>query len=78
MDIIQGILEELKIKEDYLLKIRVSTGKYDLGLHEKALRSSVLITELRAELSDAINRYSSMGHIRMLDELPSKSGTPSK
>jgi hypothetical protein len=76
MDIIRVIHAELKLKEGYLLEIRGPNVNYDKGLHDKVTESSFKLVDLRAELGNTINRYSSMGHIRMLDELPSKSGLP--
>ncbi|KQM64148.1 hypothetical protein ASE75_09045 [Sphingomonas sp. Leaf17] len=65
--LVMKIGEQLKRRNDILMKIRHPKQKGDISMNDEATAAYSAIVELKDELGFAIDRYSSMGHIRMLD-----------
>lgn len=66
-NLIVKIHEHLKRRNDILMKIRHPKQNGDISMNDEATAASSTIIELKDQLGLAMNRYSSMGHIRMLD-----------
>lgn len=65
--VMQKIHEQLKRRHDVLMIIRRAEQKGNIKLNEEAADAYKQVIEFRDELVVTMNRYSSMGHIRMLD-----------